>query len=266
MRVTVVGCSGSFAGPGSAASCYLVEHEQAGRTWRLVLDLGSGALGSLQRHTDPTAVDAYCISHLHPDHVVDLCGLFVMHHYDPRTAHPELLPVHGPAALAQQMDCVYGSPSGETLTDAFAYHPVSDGHRTQVGPFTIAWARVNHPGEAYGIRVEAGGQVVAYTGDTDDSPALDALLAGADLVLADSAYVEGRDTVEGIHLSGRRAARAALRAGGVGEIVLTHIPPWNDPEVSLAEARQVWDGPLRAAHPGLVVDLAARELALTGTR
>ncbi|MFC0358710.1 MULTISPECIES: MBL fold metallo-hydrolase [Kytococcus] len=263
MRLTVVGCSGSFAGPESAASSYLVEHEHEGRTWRLVLDLGSGALGALQRYTDPTAVDAYCISHLHPDHVVDLCGLFVLHHYDPRAPHTERIPVHGPAALRQQMDCVYGSPSGESLTRSFAYHPVGDGHTTQVGPFTLTWTRVNHPGDAYGLRVEAGGCTVAYTGDTDDTPALDGLLAGADLVLSDCAFVEGRDTAQGIHLSGRRAAVAAQRAGGVGALVLTHVPPWNDPEVSVAEAREVWDGPLQAAHPGLVLELVPRDCSVT---
>ena len=41
-------------------------------------------------------------------------------------------------------------------------------------------------------------------------------MTGAHLVLADSAFVDGRDTVPDIHLSGRRAAEAAVRAGGVG--------------------------------------------------
>ena len=53
MRLTVIGCSGSFAGPESAASCYLLEGEHEGRTWRVLLDLGSGALGTLQRYVDP---------------------------------------------------------------------------------------------------------------------------------------------------------------------------------------------------------------------
>ena len=58
MRLTVIGCSGSFAGPESAASCYLVEADDAdGRTWRILLDLGSGALGALQRYADPASVD-----------------------------------------------------------------------------------------------------------------------------------------------------------------------------------------------------------------
>ena len=51
MELTIIGCSGSFAGPDSAASCYLVSGEdEAGRTWRILLDLGSGGLGAIQRH------------------------------------------------------------------------------------------------------------------------------------------------------------------------------------------------------------------------
>jgi ribonuclease BN (tRNA processing enzyme) len=46
MKLTVIGCSGSVPGPDSAASSYLVTAEG----FHLVLDLGSGALGSLQRH------------------------------------------------------------------------------------------------------------------------------------------------------------------------------------------------------------------------
>ena len=53
MRLTVIGCSGSFPGPDSPGSCYLLETEHEGRTWRVLLDLGSGALGVLQQYADP---------------------------------------------------------------------------------------------------------------------------------------------------------------------------------------------------------------------
>ncbi|HEX6917355.1 MAG TPA: MBL fold metallo-hydrolase, partial [Phycicoccus sp.] len=58
MRLTVVGASGSFAGPDSPSSCYLVQADHEGRTWNLLLDLGNGSLGALQRHVDPVDLDA----------------------------------------------------------------------------------------------------------------------------------------------------------------------------------------------------------------
>nr|MBA2717467.1 MBL fold metallo-hydrolase [Propionibacteriales bacterium] len=71
MKLTVVGCSGSLPGPESAASCYLLEAPYEGRTFRLLLDLGSGALGPLQRYADLAAIDAVALSHLHADHCLD---------------------------------------------------------------------------------------------------------------------------------------------------------------------------------------------------
>ena len=56
MRLTILGCAGSFPSADSAASGYLVQAEDAdGRTWSVLLDLGNGALGALQRYGDPTA-------------------------------------------------------------------------------------------------------------------------------------------------------------------------------------------------------------------
>ena len=73
MRLTIVGCAGSFPGPDSAASCYLIEADG----FRLVMDLGSGALGPLQRYCGLDEVDAVCLSHLHGDHCLDMCGYSV---------------------------------------------------------------------------------------------------------------------------------------------------------------------------------------------
>ena len=124
-----------------------------------------------------------------------------------------------------------------------------------VGPFTVTPYAVNHPVEAYGYRVEVGGAVLAFTGDTDDCPNLDPLMHGADLALTDSAFIDGRDVTRGIHLSGSRAAEAALRAGGVGRLVLTHIPAWNDPEVCRAQAATVWPVGVELARSGAVYEL-----------
>ena len=97
MRLTVIGCAGSYPGPDSPASCYLVEAEGPDatgqvRTWRILLDLGNGALGMLQRYADPLAVDAVLLSHLHADHCLDLCGFYVLRKYHPTGPQPRIPP------------------------------------------------------------------------------------------------------------------------------------------------------------------------------
>lgn len=255
MRLTVVGCSGSFPGPDSPASCYLVTAEQEGRTWRLVMDLGGGALGALQRHTDPLSLDAVLLSHLHPDHCLDLTGLHVMRVHHPRGAPPGRLPVHGPVGTAERLARAHGVHEPEGLGGSCTFHDLVDRVAFAVGPFVITPVAVHHPVPAFGFRVESGGATLAYTGDTDSCPSLGPLLTGADLALTDCAFVEGRDTARGVHLTGRRAAEAALAAGGVRRLMLTHLPVWNDPEVCRAQAAAVWPGEVELAAPGTSIDL-----------
>lgn len=256
MKVTVIGCSGSFAGPTSPASCYLVQAEHVDRTWNLLLDLGNGALGPLLGHLSPREIDAVVLSHLHPDHCVDLCGLYVAQRYCPDCDQPHpRIPVHGPTGTAERMARAYDLPDGEDMAGQFDFRGLGDGAPFQVGPFTITPRLVAHPVEAYGLRVEADGAALAYTGDTDTCDALLDLCRDAGLVLSDSAFVEGRDTETGIHLSARRAAQTALDAGGVERLVLTHQPPWNDPAVSRAEAAEVWPGEVELARAGASYDV-----------
>jgi len=254
VRLTIVGCSGSFPGPTSPASCYLVQAEHEGRTWSIALDLGSGALGPLQQHLDPRELDAVFLSHLHPDHCIDLCGLYVVQKYHPDGPSPRL-PVHGPSGTEQRMSEAYGLADEHAMAAEFDVHEHDDGRSVVVGPFTVTPYAVDHPVEAYGLRVAADGVVLAYTGDTGECAALTRLMAGADLVLADSAFVEGRDTVTGIHLNGAQCARAATAAGGVRRLMLTHIPAWNEPEVCRRQAAEHWPGDVELAHPGATYHL-----------
>lgn len=260
MRVHVIGCSGSFAGPEGAASSYLLEHEdEAGRTWRVLMDLGSGAFGPLQGVIDPADLDAVIISHLHPDHYLDLTGLEVFWAYHSRTDLGQL-PIHAPAPLPERLSAVLSRvgdvPDGVTCSP-FEHHVLSDGSRFTIGPFAIETRAVLHPVEAYGFRIVAGGATLAYSGDTDECEALDELARGADLFLCEAGYIEGRDDrFTGVHLTGRRAGEAAARAG-VGHLALTHIPAWTDPAIPLAEAREVHSGPITMVRPADILEVTA---------
>jgi ribonuclease BN (tRNA processing enzyme) len=159
------------------------------------------------------------------------------------------MPVWGPRGTAEHLVRAYGNAEQETISGVLEVHELVDRQPLTIGPFTVTPFRVLHPVTAFGFRVEAGGRVLAYTGDTDTCESLTPLLSGADLVLADSAFVDGRDEPRGVHLSGSRAAQAAVDAGGVGRLMLTHIPAWNDPLVCRAQAAEVWPGVVEMAEP-----------------
>lgn len=265
LTLTVIGCSGSLPGPQSPASCYLVSAEAEGRTWRILLDLGSGAFGALQRHLDDDAIDtldAVVLTHLHPDHCLDTTALAVHRVHHPRRHAPgavtlPLLPLFGPPGTAGRLARAYGVESAESLEHVYDIREHADGEPVEVGPFRITPILLRHAVPNYGLRVEvigAGGRaaVLAYTGDTDVCPSLTPLLTGADLALMECAFFDGRDETRGVHLTGSRAARAAVEAGGVRRLMLTHLPPWTDPETCRAQAAEHWTGDVEIATPGAV--------------
>jgi ribonuclease BN (tRNA processing enzyme) len=253
MKLTIVGCSGSFPGPDSPASCYLLEAPHDGRTYRLLLDLGNGALGHLQRYADPLDVDAVALSHLHADHFFDMASYYVYLRYHPKAPHPRI-PVLGPRGTASRLARAYDLPEQPGMTKEFDFATWPAAGVVEFGPFEVRVGRVAHPVEAYGMRISADGSVLAYSGDTGPCPALESLAADADVLLAEAAFVESAEHPTDLHLTGRDAAELATRAG-VRRLLLTHIPPWNDPAEVLADARPAFDGPLELATAGATYEL-----------
>jgi ribonuclease BN (tRNA processing enzyme) len=247
MRLTIIGCSGSFPGPESPASSYLLEAEG----FRLLLDLGNGALGVLQRHASLYGIDAVALSHLHADHCLDMCPYWVARRYAPDGPQPAI-PVHAPAGAAERLS--RAADPGADLTSAFTFHALAPG-RCRIGPFEITTTRMNHPVETYGFRIEHGGRVLAYSADTGPTEALVDLARDADLLLCEATFLEEPDLPPDLHLTGRQAGEHAARAGA-RHLVLTHISPGTDKERTFAEAEAVFPDRISLAATGQEFDLA----------
>ncbi len=243
MQVTIVGWSGSFPGPDSPASCYLIDTGD----FRMVLDLGNGAVGALQRYTGLADVDAICLSHLHADHCIDMLGYSVFQNYHPDGPRPKI-PVYGPARTQDRLARALGAEH-LGVTDAFDFTTLGPG-TIEIGPLRLTMAHMNHPVETFGFRIEHAGKTLAYSADTGPADALVRLAAGADVLLCEASFVDGPDLPPDLHLSARQAGERAARAG-VGELVLTHLVPWNDAAVSLQQASAAFTGPIRLASSGL---------------
>jgi ribonuclease BN (tRNA processing enzyme) len=236
MRLTIVGCSGSFPGPDSAASCYLVEQDG----YRLLLDLGSGGLGALQRHLPLDQIDAIVLSHLHADHCLDVCPYVVFRRYHPEGPRARI-PLLGPAGTHDRLAVAYDPSVRTGLRDVFGFSAVSAGER-ELGPFRLHFERMNHPIETYGIRLEAGGVSLTYSGDTGVTDALVRLAEGSNALLCEASFMPGISVPPDLHLTGREAGEHAAKAG-VGRLLVTHVPPWADPVVITGEAAAAFDGP-----------------------
>ena len=244
MRLTVLGCAGSFPGPEAACSAYLVEADG----FALMLDFGTGSLSALQRFADLRRIDAILLSHLHCDHILDACSYVVVRRWAPDGPYP-LVPVYGPAGARDRLTAVYGSAEEGPLENVYAFHTLRPG-TFDLGPFTVTVEQVNHPVETYGVRLEHGGRSLAYSADTGTCEALIRLAQHADAFLCEASYLDGEDNPPGLHLTGREAGEAAAKAG-VGRLLLTHlVNAWGDPAATYEAASACFSGPVDLVAPG----------------
>jgi ribonuclease BN (tRNA processing enzyme) len=248
MKLTVVGSAGSFPAVDSPCSSYLVEADG----YRLLMDLGNGALGALQKHAGLYDIDAVLLSHLHADHCVDMCAYYVARNYRVEGC-PDPVPVYGPHGTPERLARAYDMDEHPGMKEVFDFRTLEDGV-FDLGPLRVTAARVAHPVEAFGFRVEHAGRVLTYSGDTGPCPALAELARDADLFLCEASFTDGKEDIPDLHLNGREAGEIAARAGA-RRLVLTHIPPWTDPERNRADAERAYAAPVGLARPDTAYEI-----------
>ncbi len=239
VRLTVLGCAGTHPGPGRMCSSYLLETPD----YRLLVDCGNGSLSNLLQRWDVADIDAVLISHLHPDHFSDLYGLYyaLRFHRD----GPRSVPVYAPAGTRQHLAQVVND-DGE-FANRCEFAVASAGQRLQLGPLTLDLFRASHPVETLAVRIEVGGLVLAYSGDSAATASLSEAARDADLFLCDATWLERhRPLPSGIHMTGAEAGRQAEDAGAA-RLVVTHVIPSNDPAEVAAEAAATYDGEVLVA-------------------
>ncbi len=170
---------------GQASSGYLVRH---GAT-SILLDAGPGTAAALTKHFRPHMLSAVYISHLHSDHVYDLLpiGKKILAEttvLDPSTgtAHLESaprIPLYVPAGAAEKLEAlaavfpVVTQPWMNTPFDlAFKLIEYAPGDRFEVGGISVQLELLSHVEDCCGIRLEADGRSLVYSGDTGVTDAL----------------------------------------------------------------------------------------------
>jgi len=182
---------------------------------------------------------------LHSDHILDACSYVVVRRYAPDGPYRRL-PLYGPTGVRERLSAAYGEGA---LDDVYEFQELRTG-QLHIGPFSITVARVNHPVETYGVRIEHGGRVLAYSADTAPCDALLRLAQGADLFLCEASYPDGAENPPDLHLTGRDAGEAATKAG-VSRLVLTHlVAAWNSEANAVDSATAAFSGPIEVARTG----------------
>jgi ribonuclease BN (tRNA processing enzyme) len=248
VKLTVLGSSGTWPNDGTATSGYLVQHDG----FNLYMDAGTGTLANLQQHIAISDIHGIVISHEHPDHFVDLYPTFYALFYG-GLGRPGL-PVFVPLDFRQKLADVVSIDSQVAMHEAFAFTEVPPGDSFEVGPLRVKTEPMEHLGlPALGFRLEADDQVLAYTGDSGPTHHIETLAKDAHVLLAEATW-QDRDDLLPFHMSSRQAAVHARNAGAA-RLVLTHIWPTLDREVSRAQAIEDFDGPIDIAVEGLHLEV-----------
>ena len=267
LTLTVLGSAGAYrTHDGSRASGYVVQH---GNT-SLVLDLGHGTYAPLAAHLGIGGlpqISAVAISHLHPDHWVDLAALrHAMVHGNKMGGDARSVPVIAPEGLVARLAALLVDRTPEeqaagahSLAQPFTFStwridailpPLGGGRSINFGDLTIQSARVRHTGESYALRAAIGDQPgVTYSGDVSHWQDLAAIAQPGDTLLCEAAG-GAADWREGdTHLTAYGAGKAAT-ASRVARLLLTHFGAEVDPAEAARAAATEFSGEIVSVREG----------------
>lgn len=248
MRLTVIGAGPAYSDdPRSLGACYLVESGDRA----IALDLGHGAFAGLAARFPPERLETIAISHLHPDHFVDLVALrhYLRYHLVP----PGRVRVDAHDDLAARLDGLHGEPGFAAV--ALDVVPLEPGLRT-IGPFALESARVTHTADSFAFRVSDGPcrPGLVYSGDLGAAADLRPLIRPGDTLLVEVSFGAGPVPEGASHLDGP-AVGAIAAATGAGRVLLTHLLMGHDPIETVRSVRDLFTGPVELVAPGFEAEI-----------
>jgi ribonuclease BN (tRNA processing enzyme) len=241
-RLSVLGCSGSYPGPGAACSGYLV---QAGGV-SVAVDLGPGSLANLQRYVSLDELDAVVLTHRHPDHWSDLAGLDVGLTYG---VHRRGLPVYGSADTRAKALCLI-----DDLEPALEWTDIDERSHLRLGALAFDFSPTDHYVPTLAVRMSCEDQVLAYSSDTGPGWSFAEFGGAIDLGLCESTNLAVAEGDGVLHLSARQAGSMA-RAAGVERLVLTHLFPRVSREAYRVEGEAAFGAAVTLAEEGATYEL-----------
>lgn len=264
VAVQVLGSGGPEAADRRASSGYLLW--QDGRA-RLLVDAGGGVkLRFGEAGASMADLDAVAFTHFHADHASDFAALVKSSYFEDRS---RALPVYGPPGNTLMpgavafADALFGKAGafrylGDYLDGSASYtlEPQdvnAAGKVVGVDSFRdmrLAATAVEHgPLPALAWRVEIGGAVVAFSGDTSGKGDLVALARDADIFVAHNAVPVGTTgPVRALHMTPDDIGRIAAHAR-VKKLVLSHrmLRTLGREAETLAAIRARYAGPVEFA-------------------
>jgi ribonuclease BN (tRNA processing enzyme) len=254
MRVTVLGAGPACPGPGEACSGFLVEQDQL----RIVVDFGTGVASNLQKYCDLFDISCIVITHMHPDHFLDLIPLRYALRYrdaygsDGRAKLSVLLPPGGTQMLERV--ALPFAESDSFFPEVMELAEYDPGARLVIEGLVLQFEPVKHYVPAWGVSI-TGSKKLSYSGDSGICPALQTLSQDADLFICNAgANPCIDDPTNWGHLQPDEAGKIAGE-GGAKRLWLSHISRRYDKAAAFDKALTAFSEEAELADFGLAVEL-----------
>jgi len=220
----------------------------------ILFDGGGGSLRPMPRlGLDFRKVDFHCITHFHPDHIIDLIPLLFAMNYTVDFRRSDALRVVGPLGLSdfyERMRVVFGHWI-EAHTYPLSFHEAGES-RIDFHDFSIDTLPMAHTERSIGFRVETRGRSMVYSGDTDYCENIVRLGKEADLLILECSFPQERKAPD--HLTPALAGRIA-REAQCKKLLLTHFYPVFQGHDIRAECRKEYSGRILLAEDGMKITL-----------
>ncbi|MFP5341851.1 MAG: MBL fold metallo-hydrolase [Candidatus Limnocylindria bacterium] len=250
LRLDVCGAGPAYTDrQGASGAAYLVRHGASA----ICLDLGQGSFPRLAGLVEPSSLDAVVVSHLHPDHLIDLVPLrhYLRWEFDP----PRHVRVIAPRGLEQRLDALLDDPG---FAAAGLRIEVLEPGTLTIGTLSVEARRVTHTLDSYGFRVSIGGSTgpgLVYSGDCGRAQDLDPLIRPGDVLLSEVSFGPGPTKPDAAHLDGPAVGELARRTRA-GRVLLTHLQMGFDPDRTIDSVRRAYDGSVELVQPGTAIGIA----------
>jgi ribonuclease BN (tRNA processing enzyme) len=221
MRLTVVGSGDAFGSGGRFNTCFHIAGERC-----VLLDCGASTPVALRsRKIDPNGIDAIILTHLHGDHFGGLPFLLLDGQFLSRRERP--LVIAGPPGteerLRSALEVFFPRSSGSNWRFPWEVVEITPGRPSELLGLGIATTEVVHQSGApsTAVRMTDGKTVLAYSGDTEWTPALVEVADGANLFIIEC-YDYARALSGHMSFAILKERKSDLRARS---IMITHMNP-----------------------------------------
>jgi ribonuclease BN (tRNA processing enzyme) len=221
MRLQFIGCGDAFGSGGRFNTCFHL----VGETTNALIDCGASSLVAMkQLGVDRNAITTIVVTHFHADHFGGVPFFLLDAQLFSKRREP--LTIVGPVGLETWLERVMETafPGSSRAARKFELRlvEIAAGGSTDIDHLKIHAYQAVHgpPGGPYlSVRLEAEGRSVAYTGDTEWTPALIDAARDADLFIAE-AYFRDKTIVTHLSLNAIEANLDQLRPK---RLILTHM-------------------------------------------